>query len=269
MMTQAKVPSPRTIELDTGELWLLLSQFGPAFVLGVQNPYQGWLTEEIEAAHRQAAVSLLERGLAQAMTAETLDVDDDLMVMARAITHPEHTVILQRSAGDASRQHYFYCADHAVVERVEAGKDKHLVSILASRDALAARILAEIDLTVAAGCRGEAFQMPENALFQASEGMVKGEPQRVEDALKDSGITAEQAAALKEALAATAFNGSIVVIANQNDSETQHVRGFGILAGAEDIWLMAPVDGQSQPCIELRPTPAQIVRQKITEILPS
>jgi len=268
MMTQAQIPSPQTIELEIRELWLLLSQFGPAFVLGVQNPYQGWLTEEIEAAHRKAAISLLERGLAQFLTDETLDVDDDLMVMAKAITHPEDTIILQCSKEDSGRQHYFHCANDTVVERVEVAADKHLVSILPSRNSLAARVLSEVDLPAAPGCRGEAFQMLEGALFQAAEAAAKGELLRMEEALQESGIGDSLASALKAALTATVFNGSIVVIANQNDAETQHVRGFGILAGAEDIWLMVPVDGQSQPYIELRPTTAQTVRQKITEILP-
>lgn len=50
-----------SIDLSSDEFWFLLQQFGPAVVLGVQNPHLGWLIEEIEKADRTALRSLVDR----------------------------------------------------------------------------------------------------------------------------------------------------------------------------------------------------------------
>ena len=256
--------------LTVNELWLLLSQYGPAYVLGMENPYLGWLADEIESAHHQAVDSLLARGLARPLTDETIDVDDQLLAMAEACVHPIHSVVLQVSqANGQGEQRYIHFTDGLIVDHQVTGLDQHVLSSYASRTALLESMSTIFRLNSGTRGRGSAFQLPETALYQAAELAASGRPDEISVVLKEAGLQKPDIEALQAALTHPVANVSLAVIANQGNPDTQHVRGFGILESEADLWLLCPFDQLGQPKVEFIPIDAAGIRQRLEETLPA
>ncbi len=257
------------IHLSTPELWLLLSQFGPAFILGIQDPHPGWLAEEEADAHRRAAESLLARGLAKANDEETIDVDDMLYEMAAIIAHPQHTIILQISSltGDGT-QRYYYLANNQVIERVQPEQDSHLLSRKAVGNALLTELAELMHPASAIQGKGAEMLISQDVLYKASELATAGDRQGLAETVSSCDLSPEQASALKSALLHTAANASIAVVANMGDPDTQYVSGFGILESEQDLWLMAPCELHGQPYVELRPASHADILQRLSDIIP-
>ena len=259
----------QNIKLSTPELWLLLRQFGPAFILGIEDPHPGWLAEEEADAHRRAAESLLARGLAKTNDEETIDVDDMLYEMAAIIAHPQHTMILQNSSrtGDGS-QRYYYLSGNQVVERELLEQDSHLLRRTAAGNSFLKGLAELMHPASALQGNGEEFLISQDALYKASELAAAGDLPGLAEVVSNSGLSLEQASALQSALLHTAANASIAVVANMGDPETQHVSGFGILESEHDLWMMAPCEIHGQPYVELKPANHADILQRLSEIIP-
>lgn len=257
------------INLSTPELWLLLSQFGPAVVLGIEDPYLGWLADEVKDAHQKAAQSLLERGLAQPVDSGTIDVDDDLLALTEIIAHPQHTAILQVSsrAGDGA-QRYFYLSDTRAVERIDVEDGKQQLNSIPADGALV-KCLADLMRSGPPRVgRGMAFSLPEETLFKAAEFAAQGDENAIDEALTASGLTDSNAAALKLALTHPMANASLAVIINIGKPEVQHVSGFGILESEQDLWLLCPYEDHGKQFVEVRPTDDNGIQRRLEETLP-
>ncbi|HPC07079.1 MAG TPA: ESX secretion-associated protein EspG, partial [Anaerolineaceae bacterium] len=254
---------------STPELWLLLRQFGPAFILGIEDPYPGWLAEEEADAHRKAAENLLSRGLAKASDEKTIDVDDALYEIAAIIAHPQHTIILQISSskGDGS-QRYYYLSGNQVVERELLEQDSHLLRRTAAGNSFLKGLAELMHPASALQGNGEEFLISQDALYKASELAAAGDLPGLAEVVSNSGLSLEQASALQSALLHTAANASIAVVANMGDPETQHVSGFGILESEHDLWMMAPCEIHGQPYVELKPANHADILQRLSEIIP-
>ena len=256
--------------LSTNELWLLLSQFGPAFVLGIENPYQGWLAEEIEEAHKKAAESLLQRGLARPLTDETLDVDDSLFAAVEVCAHPKHTLVLQLSlAGNRSDQRYYHFRDQLQVGHYEKNPGEQTLQIFSSREELISEIsgLLNVSREQKPGL-DLSFILPEDTLYQAVNLAQNGSKDKIISLLNEAGLDQTEVEALALSLTKPLFNASLAVIVNQGESETQHVRGFGLLESEKHLLFMRPFERVGQPQVEFTTGGYAALQQKLEETLP-
>lgn len=254
---------------STSELWLLLSQFAPVYVLGIENPYLGWLSEEIEVANRQAADSLLERGLARPATDETVDIGDDLLAMVETCARPVHSAILQVSTSDGqSSQTYFHFADHLIVEHQQTNLGSHTLQSFSTGKGLLEHIIGALRLNDAICESGRTFELSETALYEAVELAGKNNFLAATEKLRQAGLSEANTEALLAAVTTPTANASLAVIANQGDPDTQHVRGFGILQSAAHLWLMRPYDKLGQPQVEFLSVDAAEIRRRLEETLP-
>lgn len=256
--------------LSIKEFWLLLSQFAPAVVLGVENPYTGWLAEEISSANREAAESLLQRGLVRPINNEMVDVDDGLLTMAKACIHPQHSVILQVSHQEGKdQQRYIHLMEDLIVEHYQESPGQHRLGSIASRHALIEHLKNLIDLQPGTEANGNPFQLPEKALFEASGLGADGNEGEVLAVLNESDLTEPQRVALAATLCTPLANASVAVIINQGNPETQHVGGFGILQGKDHLWVMTPFEKMGMPMVRFDPVDNELIQKKLEETIPA
>jgi hypothetical protein len=72
-----------------------------------------------------------------------------------------------------------------------------------------------------------------------------------------------------EALAHPIANASFALIANRNSPDVQHVRGFAVFEGHQQMWIMVPQKNNSkQQDIEFLPADPHQVERRFLEILP-
>jgi len=257
------------LELDEDELWFLLSQYGSGIIVGVQDPYNGRQVEEIRAANETAFQSLVQRGILQLASENEVFLAEWIISLLGVCHHPVHSLIVQyQVAGGPLRRTFTHYGENLIVKLFETKPHHYYLRVVPDQEAL-------LDLFDEALCSntgsmsvGRGFQLTANALFIASDLCTKGDPQRAEKTLTSAGLQEEQAQRLTISLYKPVRNTSVIVIAQRNTAETQFVRGFSILEGADDLWIMDPYDENGEQVIAFIPANAEKVRARFLEILP-
>ena len=255
---------------STNELWFLISQFSPAYVIGMENPHLGWLINEIEEADRTAVQGLIEKGVVKIVEDGKIDLDDLVAALIRACTHPEHSLIANGGIDneDTGLVRYIHFANELIVEHVKIKPDQHQLSTIKNRDGILSRL--QENLRSDSNTKGStaSFFIAEEALYKATSLYSQGNAKKGRALLQESDLEPACATALADTLSNPVANASFVVICNQNDPNTQRVSGFGILEGKDQFWIMKPIKRDGKQIVEFTPTDAQSIRVQFIEILP-
>jgi len=246
-----------------------MSQFGPAYIIGMENPHLGWLTEEIEEVDRKAVQGLAERGLIGEITEQEVEIDDALLSMVEACVHPEHSLIVYSQTEDGKgKERYIHFAQDRIVEHIESESNIHCLTAFENRAALTLHLKDDLRLASKTSSSSQSFYLPEEVLLNTSRLYADGKAQEGNAVLQKSNLYSTIIQTLDNVLTEPIANSSFVVLVNQNNPNTQHVRGFGILEGKDEFWLMCPTERMGQPQVEFTPANAEIAHQRFIEILP-
>ena len=259
-----------SIDFTISELWFLLSQFGPAVILGMDNPYLGWLADEIISAQRQALLSLVDRDLVRIVSDQEISLDDTLADIVRTVTQPEHSLVVQAQDGRAPTRRYIHIQKNIIVEHLPLDDGQHRLTVFTDEETLAAYLGEFLHFNSPAKGTGKEFCLPEAVLFEARLLCTKqaDDQELVLQRLTAAGLSQLEAKRLTAALSSPVANSAAVVVVNRNDNETQHVRGLAVLEGREEMWQMQPFERNGQSWVEFTPSNARLVRQKFLEMLP-
>jgi len=260
-----------SLEFSTQEFWFLLNLFGPGVVLGMEEPYLGWLMEEREAAHREALRSLVDRGLVRMVSNDEIDLDDVLAQMVQACVRPQHSLILhahRASPVHTDDRRYVHWGEMLLVEHHPIDEDRHRLTALPDRDALLSNLEDVLRLNTPVRSVGEGFVVKESALFQARQHCRHGKSEKALAILQDAGLQEDTAARLVKALISPVANSAAVVVVNRMERDTRHVRGMAVLEGEEDLWIMTPYEHKDTAYVWFTPAEAQGLREKLLAILP-
>lgn len=257
------------IHLSSEELWFLLSQFGPAVILGMENPYLGWLANEIEAAHKAALKSLVDRDLVRMVSKDEIALDETLATMVAACAQADHSLIVQRQRADgAGQRSHVHFANGLIVEHQETEPGRHRLMAVRDRQALTDLLAIVLQSDSRAADEGESFDIAEQVLFEARDLCSQGHAQRAVALLVSRGLNDEMAAQLTKVLASPTASSSVVVLVNRAEAETQHVRGFAVLEGQHRMWIVRSHDGNGHDQVEFVPANATTIQARFFDILP-
>ena len=260
-----------SLEFSTQELWLLFSLFGPAVILGVKNPYLGWLMDEREEAQKDALLMLVDRDLVRVVSEDEIAVDDVLTQMVDTCVSPRHTLILQTQGADASengRQRFIHYGSHMIVEHATLSAQQHHLTAIKDNSVLIDYITPLLRLDTLAQSKGKRFQVEEKILFEARKLCENKSDQEALSLLLESGLDDKVASALVSTLNGPVSNSAAVVVVNRVERNTQHVRGMAILEGERDVWIIRPYDRNGSAYVEFTPANAEILKRRLIAILP-
>jgi hypothetical protein len=256
--------------LSTNELWFLMNQFSPAYVLGMENPHMGWLTEEIEEADRIAIQALIQKGMVKIVDAGNIDLDDNIAALIQGCTHPDHTLIVNggKERDNAGLTRYIHFANGSIIEHVEIETGKHQLSSLRNRNDILAHLQENLRVDSKTKGTTESFLLSEEVLYKVTSLFSQGNGEEEKALLLKSDLEPANAAALSDALENIVANASFIVICNQSDPATQRVNGFGILESTKQLWMMHPVEREGKRLVEFTPVDAKSIRKHFIELLP-
>jgi len=258
-----------SIELLSDELWFLLRQFGPAIALGMKNPHLGWLIEEIQEADRNALRSLVDREIIHIASKNQIELDNALATMLRTCAHPQHTLISQfQDATGANKQRYIHFGNNLIVEHVEFKRGQHRLTAIKDREALLEHLDEVLRPSSTASSHGGKFHMPEQTLFEARALCSQGHARKALNDLKKENLSEEKAASLTKTLTDPVANSAFAMLCNQGQPQIQNVKGFALLEGKNDFWILMPYDKDSHKMVEFIPASSKLVKQRFLEILP-
>ncbi|MFZ5826304.1 MAG: hypothetical protein ACOY94_18580 [Bacillota bacterium] len=261
---QTKAPQALTCTLV--EHLYLAALLGGRTLVGVPDPFTGWLAREVEEALRQARTSLESRSIIRQDPDGLLSVDPSLEQMVSVAVAPALTVALTHRNGQTSAQHLFYMADGQAVEQTYQ-PDTGTVSL--SRLASPAQVVERIAELTGLERQGPAVLpgglLPEGDWTRTVEAVRTQGTNQAGKVLAASGIPLESAAALCAALAAPDIMGQALVVAA--DPAEWSVSGVGYLAGDQGLWMLRQVTEKGQPWAEITPAPGEAVLAEIGRIL--
>lgn len=260
-----------SLDFSTQELWFLFSLFGPAVILGVENPYLGWLMDEREEAQKDALHTLVDRDLVRILADDEIAVDDVLARMIEVCANPRHSLILHAQGANASgigERRFVHYGGKLLVEHAILDVQQHRLTAIKDNTALIDYITPLLRLDTSARSEGERFKVNEKTLFEARELCENKKDQEALSLLRESGLDDKIASALVNTLNGPVSNSAAVVVVNRIERDTQHVRGMAILEGEQDVWMMRPYDRNGSAYVEFTPADAKTLKERLAAILP-
>ena len=258
-----------SLELGENELWFLLSQYRSGIIVGVQDPYHGRRAEEIRAANETAFQSLVQRGILQLASENEVFLAEWIISLLGVCHHPDYSLIVQyQVAGGPLKRTFTHYSENLMVKLCETKPHHYHLRVVPDQEALLDLFDEALRSKTGSMNGGREFRLTANALYKARELCIKGDLQRSEKTMSSAGLAEEQAQRLTRSLYKPVRNTSVIVIANRNITETQFVRGFSILEGADDLWIMDPYEENGEEVIAFIPANAEKVRARFLEILP-
>lgn len=231
------------LEVSPCELAYLAGAAGTGPLVGVPDPFVGWLTEEKEEALAQARGALISRGL---VTAEST-VAPDVLTVVRACFEPG--VSFRLVTGDGLQRHFY--------PGLELEEDEGLLRFAVVAD-LAGRAweLLALDGREQGSGSGEIAEAALHHSLQLAAG-GRGDDARV--LLEEAGLNGDLAGALLE--------GSVhssAVVSFVRDGAQWLTDGLGFLHGAAGLWLMHPAGDDR---VRLVPAEPQQAREALARLI--
>ncbi|NLB70859.1 MAG: hypothetical protein GX797_02495 [Chloroflexi bacterium] len=252
--------------LSTKSLWLLLAEYAPITVIGIENPYQGWLVEDIEADAQKRIESLQESGLLIANEDDSYELVPELRAAVDLITSPGKILItLDSSSGTPQEQVYHYLGEHDSVSLTRNGKGLQL-SHQADRESLLNAVLEGLPLPEQPQSSVE-FSLLEESLYKITALAIEGNYADAYNAIYATPLNDTARQEFFEALQDRQANASFAILEQPNEVENQRVRGFGILAGGDRMWTLTPSNTHGQTFIQFTPINAEKLRIDLASIL--
>jgi hypothetical protein len=270
---------PATIELTGRELYFLSALVGGKSLYGIDDPFFGALTEDIQRAMDAALASLSARGYLATLADGTLRLDEAVGLIAAVVAFPSAVVTATRSTGDAPAQRTYFLRHPVAIELAGAsgvvgdgGADEHpgaatyRLTVLPGVSAAARAVCDLWQIEGATSAAGPAVSVPEHVLQRAqqvvsridSEAFQNGTGAQVQAhvaaLLAQAGVPQPAAQTLATTLVTARHNGAVVVM--RPDRTEWQVGGFAVLGGANGLWRIATAERGGAAWLDLRPAAA-------------
>lgn len=258
--------SNNPLALSTKSLWLLLAEYAPITVIGIENPYQGWLVEDIETDAQKSIESLQESGLLIAGEDDSYELVPELRTAVDLIARPEKILItLDSSSGTPQEQVYHYLGEHDSVSLTRDANGLQL-SHQADRESLLDAVLEGLPLSEQPQPSVE-FSLLEESLYQITALAIEGNYADAYNAIHAAPLNDTVRQEFFEALQNRQANASFAILEHPNEAEKQRVRGFGILAGGDRMWALTPSNTHGETFIQFKSIDAERLRMDLASIL--
>ncbi len=257
-----------TVQLSHNEQYFLVSQFGQVIIMGWEDPYKGWLIDELEEDQLKAKNSLLKKDYIRIVSEDEISIDQVLAAMIETCVFGDYALtISSEQKGGYHKQAMAHFKGDFIVEHVVVN-DGHELTAIQDQSQLESRYQSELRLGTKVKGSGESFSILEDDLFSLEGSIKDGEIDRAKEALAEGDLEVESADKLIRTLNKPVANSSIVAIANRQDKYAKHVRGMAFLEGEKDLWIMQPYERNGKQWVEFTPADGNIIVEKFRQLLP-
>jgi len=258
------------ITCSTQEVVFLASLLGADTLLGIEDPFMGWLADEIEEAWQQVRTALAERRFIEIQPDGSVVMDVAVAALVGACAFPEASFVLTVTpAGEAADVRYFHLTRHLAVEQMIAAEGCQLTA-LENAQAIFTRVTSLLGLHEQQAAPGAGGVLLEERLAQVRALAGESGVEAAQTTLRQAGLDADTAAALAETLVCPVRNGALVALARQEI--TWGVAGLGLLEGQNGLWRLRAFTRDGENWVEAMPCDAaeacQAIRRVMNRVLP-
>jgi hypothetical protein len=248
--------------LKPEELFTLASLLGGETLIGIPDPFPGWLTEEIQEAMSAAQDELIQKGYL-GMVDGRLQMDAVVAALIGTLIKPQAVLMLILS--QANREPQQTCIYHRPPFFVHLHPQQEgyaLWPLLAGE--ITPLLRQHISLGEVDAASGEPFSLLEADLMAVREAFHDGRPADAQQILRRAGVSEESASAFLSAWQTGRRNGSLVCMTQRNGWQ---VNGLGFLEGENGLWRMRVYRSAAQDWVECLPCSAAQLWQEVDKLL--
>ena len=250
---------------STVELTCLASLLGATAILGVEDPFAGWLAEEVESAWQTARQRLAERRALALQPDGRVALDTRVAALVGTCARPQASLIVSHvAAGGQPARYRYHVGRHLAVEAVEEAGAWRLRA-LPGAQAVCDRIGQVWGLSRQPAAPGAALTLPHDALRQARPAALEGGADAAGQVLARPGIDGAAAAALAAALAGPLTAGALVALSWRET--VWEVAGMGLLEGVTGLWRLRCFRRLGQAWVEATPCDAAAAAAEIRRLM--
>lgn len=248
----AVLPPQTRFTCSSEELFTLAAVLGGETLIGVPDPFPGWLTEEIEAAVNKACENLIRRGYLQEQNG-ALQMDVLVAALVATVAEPDTVVILTaHQPPQMPQQEAFYWRPPLIVHLRHEEEALHLAA-LSSAEEIPSLVRKAWALEMQQPARAQGFAVLQETLDAVREALGQGEQEAIQ-VLHRSGVESGNARAFVQTLQTGTRNGALTAL--RPLETTWQVSGIGMLEGENGLWRLRPFQRQNAEWVECTPCSA-------------
>ena len=255
------------------EMTFLASSLGADTLLGVADPFVGWLADEIEQARDQVQTELAGRSFIEIQPDGGIVMDVAVAALVGTCAFPAASfVVTSTPAGGETVMRYLHVTKQLAVEQAEVTEPAAAYRLTALENGKAAyeRVLQIFGLDGQQAVSAPGGELPEASLIQAREAATEAGREEAHKVLAEAGLSNDAAAALAETLVNPIANGALVALAHQETS--WDVGGLGVLEGKNGLWRLRAFTRGEENWVEAIPCDAaeahEAIRRVMNRVLP-
>lgn len=247
------------------ELTFLASLLGAETLVGIPDPFTGWLTEEVEAAWGQARAALADRGAIRLLPGGRVEVDHAVANLVYACATPVGSVMVTYTPADGQDEcYYFHAKDGVVVQQERAGA-LHALTPCESPDHVWQRMTEILPLSDRPAFTAPPALLPGEDLARTRKLAAERGPEAAAVKLRLLDIHPTTAELLAQTLFRPVGNGAVVSLVPRQDEWT--VDGIGVLEGENGLWLMRSTRQGDEEWVRLAPSGKAEAEAEIRRLL--
>jgi hypothetical protein len=254
------------ISLSQEELIYLLMLMKTTSIPGLEaQPMVNLGKEQTNLLLAAAERSLLARGFIHIENGKTVGIDQVILALVGTCAMPEYSVLVSTSFGRSKQQsQFFHAAQKMAVEHTITRPGlHHFIALKKTMDFLP-RIKIFLRLSNQPAAPGSSIQLSPDTFQKAGDMAIQSQSDAIA-LLQTLGIDHQNAERLAVALAGPVSNSSVVAIEfAKSDHPTP--KGMALLEGSKGIWSMQFQSQNGSSIVNLVPTSADEVYDKLSEL---
>lgn len=248
------------------EAAFLAGLLGADMLVGMADPFHGWLVDEIEAAWIAARQKLARRRYIEVQPDGKIIMDVGVATLMETWAQAQISLLLTWTTSNGLAQN---CSFHlrtpwALEQRISADGVIRLTS-LADAAAVYRRIVQSLQLQRQPAAPGASAALPETVFVRARTAAAGQGTIAAREMLREAQLPAVIAEALAEALTTPVVNGAVVALARL--SAGWDVAGMGVLEGPAGLWRLRAFTREGENWVEVIPCRAQEAREELRRVL--
>jgi hypothetical protein len=253
-----------TLTCTGAELYYLGAALGGTTLLGVRDPFPGWLTEEIVEAMPAAQAALAQRGYLSSQIDGTSVMSEPVAALLQAAIAPVSSFIGNMTlAEDMIEQRAFHLAGAMAVEIALQPPDSYHLTALKGPDGIEQQLDAWWAIGAQSAAPSSAANMPESALVEASKQARQAGAAAASTALVEAGVPHLVAEVLSATLASPRLNAALVALRPGMHA----VSSVAFLDGGPGMWRLRAFERDDQPWVEAIPCSGAEIREQVVQLI--
>ena len=236
--------------------------------MGVEDPYLGMMAEEVIVSQRSALDSLLMRGLIRGVSENKIDLEDQIFATINVMHHPNHSLIVHsKQLADSDFHCYIHFAGEWIVQHTPS-QDTHQLMLAKNMESLTDGLETPLHVGSKAKSSCPPFDLSEEVMFETRRLCARGDLNEARDCLTAADLSPKVVDHLIQTLINPIATSSFVLLVNRNNIESQYVRGFSVLEGGDEMWIMEPFEEEDTAMVTFLAANVNQVRERFLDILP-